>query len=141
MEYLAKILGTTMPIIGILVGAFIQSFFARRMESKKQSLTFKSQAYIDYLKAFSESAHIDHLQNEQIVSIFERAANAKNRIAIFGSEEVIEKLSSFIEKGENLGSSEAKSCFMALCMAMRKDHLERESKANLTSLAKIISGG
>lgn len=136
MENLAKILSSTMPIIGILVGAFIQSFFARRMESKKQALTFKSQAYIDYLKAFSESAHVDHLQNEQVVSIFERAANAKNRIAIFGSEEVIEALANFIEKGESLGSSEQKYCAKKKLQAFNNYQVIRNNKKNQVDAKK-----
>lgn len=129
-----------MPLIGLLVGALIQSYFARRMESNKQALTFKSQAYADYLKAFSESGYLSSNTKEERNLLHERAANAKNRIVIFGSDEVISKLSNFIKLGESLKTNESLKAFTELCSAMRKDYLGSEFEVNIQSLTTIIIG-
>ena len=141
MEMLIKILAAGMPIVGILVGATIQSYYSKRSDTKKQALTFKSQAYVDYLMCVSESARIGHMENSQISNLYSKAANAKTRIAVFGSKDVAKNLAEFIELGESINSNESASAFIGLCQAMREDYLDIESAPDMDSIISVLIGG
>lgn len=140
MEEFFKILTPILPIVGIIVGAAIQSFYSRKAENKKQVLASKTQAYVDCLECVSESAYLKELAGKERSELLAKAANAKNRICVYGSNEVISALAKFELAGAAIKSKETANIFINLCAAMREDHLLERNKASVEELATILVG-
>lgn len=140
MEELLKIITPILPIAGIVVGAAIQSFYSRRAENKKQVLLSKTQAYVDYLECISESAQLKSRDGKEINQLFAKAANAKSRICVYGSNDVISALAKFEDVGAAINSEENANVFIKLCAAMREDHLQEKNTASIKELESILVG-
>ena len=91
-----------LPVAGIIIGAFLHYLFTRDLELKKQTRILEMQAYSDYLKSVAAAAHLR--SDEDLRDAFRDAADAKSRIAIFGTEDVIKALAKFVSVGEALGA-------------------------------------
>ena len=91
------ILATLLPIIGIIIGATLQYIFSKSSETHKQHFISKNQAYIDYLKCVSDLANLAKFKNERNRNdILALTADAKTRICIYGSKDVIKHMADFI---------------------------------------------
>jgi hypothetical protein len=106
-----------LPLLGVVIGAALQSWFGRSAEREKQLETAKSQAYADYLRAVAAAAH--SRSDEDLRDALRAAADAKARIAVYGGSEVISALARFDESGANLGSAASRATFVALVTTMR----------------------
>lgn len=113
---LAVALTALLPIVGILIGAGLQYFFGRSLETNKHTQSQKGQAYADYLRAFSAIATVGR-SKEALSAV----ADAKTRICIYGSDQVVRGLANFERSGANTGSSESHKLVADLISAMRKD--------------------
>lgn len=107
-----------LPLIGLVVGAILQYWLSRASESRKQLELLQSQAYIDYLKAATKAAHAD--SKTAILSAQAEATDAKTRLAVYGSSEVIAALARFEEAGAVLDNPKALETFISLVGAMRQ---------------------
>src|SRR5881628_3341481 len=96
--------------LGVIVGASLQYFFMRLLEERKQRRSLQTKAYTDYIQAVAESRHMS-LYTEQ-ASIFARLADAKTRICLYGSPEVIARLAEFESKGGVIGDDHQQEAFM-----------------------------
>lgn len=104
-------LNAILPLVGVVVGAAVHSWFTRSSERDKHAGNLRSQAYVDYLRAVAEAAH--HGKDAR-----RNAADAKARIAVYGSAEVVTALARFEESGATLGQ-DGRGPFLALVAAMR----------------------
>jgi len=109
-----------LPIGGAIIGALMHYFFTRDLEIKKQIKILEMQAYSDYLRAVAACAH---LGSSEFVgdSPFLDAADAKSRIAVFGSSEVIKALARFEEVGPTLSNDDSITAFIDLISRMRSE--------------------
>ena len=88
----------------------------------------------------SESAYLKEGNSKERNQLLAKAVNAKNRICIYGSNEVISALAKFEQAGASINSKESAKIFVNLCEAMRDDHLEEKNKASFKELATILVG-
>src|SRR5437764_13652876 len=107
-----------LPLAGVVIGAAMQYWFSRTAESRKQIQLLQSQSYVDYLSAVSEAAHAQSLQDAGLARA--KAADAKARMAVYGTTSVISALARFEETGAALNTPEAEACFVAVVKAMRQ---------------------
>jgi hypothetical protein len=108
-----------LPLIGVVVGATMQYWLSRAAESRKQIQMLQSQCYVDYLRAVTKAKHaVSADANRSAVS---EMTDAKARMAVYGSADVIAALARFEEAGAVLESPKALKAFVAIVGAMRKE--------------------
>jgi hypothetical protein len=106
-------------------------FLSRRSETKKHLETLRTIAYVDFVRAVASSAVLqkgrhggppaseeDFLKGNELGMLF---ADAKARIALYGSKSVVTALAKFLRAGPVLDSPERAKEFIAICQKMRND--------------------
>lgn len=106
-----------LPLLGVIIGAALQSRLGRSAEREKHVEGLRAQAYADYLRSVAAAAHLR--SDEDLRDAHRDAADAKARIAVYGSNEVISALARFEESGAALGSAGSRTAFVALVTRMR----------------------
>jgi hypothetical protein len=119
---------------GVVVGASLQYLFTRFLEERRHRQSLQTEAYTDYIQAVAEARHID-LYTER-PSIFARLADAKTRICLYGSPEVIARLAEFESKGGVIGDDQQREAFMHLIEAMRGKSKLQTSQVELILLGE-----
>ncbi len=117
-----KIITAIAGIVGILLGAVTQYIFSQRAESTKHYQELRTKSYVDFIKATAMIAIAQKNQNS--AKEFDGAilmADAKARIAIYGSQKVVALISEFFRKHGALTSSDAYVTFTEIVAAMRAD--------------------
>jgi hypothetical protein len=100
-----------------MIGAALQFWFSRAAERMKHTESLRSQAYADYLRAVAAAAHLR--SDEDLRDAHRDAADAKARIAVYGSVSVISALARFAETGAVLTNGPPADAFLALVSSMR----------------------
>jgi hypothetical protein len=95
------------PLVGVFLGAALQFWFSRAAARDQHAATQRSAAYSDYLRAVAASAHLR--SDEEFRDALRDAADAKARIAVYGSDEVIAALASFERAGAVINERRATS--------------------------------
>lgn len=78
------------PLVGVVVGAAMQYWFSSSAEFRKQIQLVKSRSYVDYLQAVTRAAHARSPDAARSARI--DAADAKARMAVYGTSDVIAAL-------------------------------------------------
>src|SRR6266404_5430207 len=120
-------------VLGIVIGAILTFLFTRRHEYEKQKRLLITQAYFDYLRAVADAAHLNLESNE--AEIFARLADAKTRICLYGSHEVVILLAAFEKEGGVIGNAQQRHLFASLILAMRGN-----SKVPSSDLETVLFG-
>src|SRR5215213_8935134 len=107
----------TLPLIGVVLGAGLQFLLTRATAREQQTATLRSQAYADYLRAVAAAGHLR--SDEDLRDAHRDAADAKARIAVYGTVDVIKARARFEESGAVLSHSPASRAFVSLVSAMR----------------------
>jgi hypothetical protein len=102
-----------------LIGAVIGAALSRWTDRAKHHEELRSRAYADYLSAVAAAAHLRSDDDER--DAFRSAADAKARIAVYGSADVIHALARFEEAGGTLVSGPSVAAFVSLVAAMRPE--------------------
>jgi hypothetical protein len=90
---------------------------SRAATREQHAETLRSQAYADYLRAVAAAGHLR--SDDDLRDAHRDAADAKARIAVYGSTDVIKALSRFEEAGAVLSDGLAAKAFVSLVSAMR----------------------
>ena len=130
---------TILPLVGVLVGGFLQYVFTRHLDARRHHRDLRTQAYIDYLKSVSGLAHLNDPQGSQERDLLAGGADAKARICLYGSGEVIQAFAAFEQLGAMLSSPSEQGRFVAIIAAMRKDSGSK-SRANIEDLRLLLLG-
>ncbi|ESQ16707.1 MAG: hypothetical protein N838_11645 [Thiohalocapsa sp. PB-PSB1] len=138
MKELSKLGIAVLPIIGVILGASLQHFFSEDFEAGKQLASLRSGAYVDYLRAVSGLAQ--GRGGKQAETLLASAADAKARIAIYGSQSVIAKLAEFERLGAALDTRERGEAFLEMCVQMRKEGTRQEADTEKEELRLILFG-
>jgi hypothetical protein len=120
-------------VVGIVLGAILTFFLTRRQESEKHKRAMITQAYSDYLCGVAESAHLNLESNE--AEILAQIADAKARICLYGSPEVIALLAAFENAGASTVTPAQHELFASLVLTMRGD-----SKIQRADLETVLFG-
>ncbi|MEM3460111.1 MAG: hypothetical protein QXO24_02710 [Candidatus Micrarchaeaceae archaeon] len=117
-----EILAAVIGIIGVLVGSVAQYVFTRAQESVKHYRELRSQAYTDFIKAVAGIAisQKSDSRNREI-EFLSLLADAKSRIAVYGSKQVVESMADFFVHHSALDSPEALAAFATIVQKMRRD--------------------
>jgi hypothetical protein len=107
-----------LPLFGVVIGATMQYWLSRSAESRKQLQLLQSQCYVDYLRAVTKAAHANSQGDARLANA--EAADAKARLAVYGTPAVIAALARFEETGAVLDNPQTKAAFVALVAAMRQ---------------------
>ena len=108
-----------LTLVGIAVGSLLGYIFTRRNEFEKHKRMMVTQAYSDYLRGVAEGAHLNLDSNH--AQIMARVADAKARICLYGSPEVIASLATFENAGGAILNPQQHELFASLVLAMRGD--------------------
>lgn len=103
-------------MIGVALGAALQHYFGRALESRKQLTLQRSQAYADYFKAVALLAQCGRKPDYLAM-----VADAKVRVCMYGSPEVIKRLGEFEAAGAAVTTPLGNVAIIALLSEMRKD--------------------
>jgi hypothetical protein len=110
-----------LSILGVVVGAFMQNYFARQTHQEKHLLESRNTAYIDFLEAVSKVIAAQRMGNKQLeIEQLAQLAHAKARICIFGEEHVVRRLAAFWAAGATLETEQEILAFTRFCMDIRK---------------------
>ena len=124
-----------LPLLGVVVGAALHYWFSRTAESKKQVEILRRQSYADYLRAVANAAHAQSADARRAAAA--DAADAKARIAVYGSSSVVDALARFEEAGPILDNPTSVDCFLNLALAMRSER----DRPSIDSLRLVLVGG
>jgi hypothetical protein len=127
-------MSTLFALVSVFITASLTYLFTRSHENKKHLHLLQTEAYADYLRCVAEAAHIN-LQTDE-ANLFARAADAKTRICLYGSTDVVALLAAFERAGGATGNERQREAFTSLVTAMR-----RKSKVNSSDLNAILFGG
>lgn len=108
-----------LTLVGIIVGAVLAYLFTRSHENKRHLRLLQTAAYADYLRCVADSAHVNLRTDE--ANLFASAADAKTRICLYGSNDVIALLAAFERAGGATANEEQRAAFLRLVAAMRCD--------------------
>ena len=115
--------------VGIVVGASLQYFFTRVIEERRHKRDLMTRAYTDYLRSVSEAAHcLIQRQSGEGRKLLAQITDAKVRVCLYGSQEVVEKLAAFEKTGAVIRSESQRNAFVQLLRAMRtEDNISNRS--------------
>ena len=123
---LITILLPLLPIAGIIIGALLQFSLSRKNKDYESFSNLKYEAYKDYLKAVSIIARSQ--SEAEIATVHSKLADAKARIAIFGSKEVIQNIAELERVGAVLIKPEALDIFEKIVKEMRNSKIKVSDK-------------
>ena len=123
-----------LPVLGVVVGAVLQHMFARSKEREGQLALLRHQSYADFLKAVASAAR------SQAADVMTRAADAKARMAVYGSNAVLEKLAVFEESGASLTNDASKRAFIMMTEQMRAENSSNTLRLQDGVLAWVLFG-
>lgn len=109
-------------ILGLIVGATLQYVFTRHIENQRHIRDLRAKAYMDFLKAVCELANYQPKSNiSKRAAIAERTADAKARICLYGSADVIQAYSKWEQLAPQMASEDQQTAFINMVKFMRRD--------------------
>lgn len=122
-------------LVGVALGGGLQFFFGRALETRRQLTVQKTQSYVDYFKAVALLA-----QGGERKDSLALAADAKVRICIYGSSDVVEQLRRFEDVGATLTTPESHGVIVDLLKAMRRDTDKDARDLSDETLQRVLLG-
>jgi ABC-type tungstate transport system substrate-binding protein len=108
---------TLLSLGGVIIGALLQFLLSRKGKKDEYFLNLRYEAYKDYIKAV---AIIAASQSEsEMATVHSKLADAKARIAIFGSKKAVQSIAELEKIGAVLIKPEALSAFENIIKEMR----------------------
>jgi hypothetical protein len=140
MNGLPTFLAIVLPLAGVIAGASLQYVFSRFTEAHKELRRLRSEACVDYLRRVSESPWVpagDPIAQREFLS---GLTEAKIRLSVYGSAEVIDALADFEAEGAKIVTSRQRDLFLQIVWAMRKDTAAGRRTPKDQSLEAILMG-
>jgi hypothetical protein len=125
-----------LPLLGVILGAYIQHIFARSKQRTEQIELRRNEAYADFLRGIAALAH----NRSRTPSDMSLVADAKSRIAIYGSSEVVVRLGKFEEAGANLAQLDAVDAFLSAVEQMRREGFSSASALDMRFIRLLLFG-
>ena len=111
-----------LSFLGIITGAMLQYFFTRHLDNQKHYRELRTKAYTDYLKCVSEYANLGkQRQSQEGRELAAKTADAKCRIALYGSSSAISAFAEFERLGATMNTPEQCVIFTRMVSIMRND--------------------
>lgn len=111
-----------LPFLGVIIGAALQYFFTRHLDSQKHHREVRTKAYTDYLRCVSDHANLrPQRQSQEGKELSARTADSKCRICLYGSSEAIGAFAEFERLGATMNTPEQCAAFSHMVEVMRND--------------------
>jgi hypothetical protein len=136
----SPLLTAILPIVGVVVGAALQFLFARSSQDRAHTTGLRTQAYVDYLRAVAQMARGRAGDPKRHAEVSGQAADAKARICLYGSDQVVHQLAQFDDTGAVLNTRESTAEFIALCRLMRSESQKGDTMETTRSLGIVLFG-
>jgi len=107
--------------IGIVIGAALQYVFTRHLDNLRVRRDARTKAYTDYLRCVSEHANPDQMRSSDGHDLGARTADAKCRICLYGSSQVVAAFAQFERLGATMNSQQQQAAFTQMVTIMRHD--------------------
>jgi len=107
--------------IGIVIGAALQYVFTRHLDNLRAHRDARTKAYTDYLRCVSEHANLDQMHSSDGHELGARTADAKCRVCLYGSSQVVAAFAQFERLGATMNSQEQQAAFTRMVTIMRHD--------------------
>lgn len=140
MNGLPAFLAIVLPLAGVIAGASLQYVYSRFMEAHKELRRLRSEACVDYLRRVSESPWVPVGDSAEQREFLSGLTEAKIRLSVYGSAEVIDALADFEAEGAKIVTSRQKDLFLRIVQAMRKDSAGGRRTPKAQSLDAILMG-
>ncbi len=134
-----KLVVALIGLVGVLASALVQYYLGRQAEAKKKTVEIRAQAYLDLINSVSEIAGSAKHEVERSLEQLQKLTQAKNRVVLIGSDEVIKAVNSFWMEYGSLDSEESFAAFSLIVSAMRKD-LTGKSSLPINLLSEALFG-
>ncbi len=128
-----------LSIFGLVIGATLQYLFTRHHENQRYLRELRTQTYLDYLKGVADMAHLNDPIGSQERDATARVADAKARICLYGSRDVIGAFAVFEKLGATVQSSPQREAFVGMILAMRRDSVNT-SVPRVEDVATVLLG-
>jgi len=126
-------------LFGIVIGASLQHFFSRHLDSLRAHRDLRTKAYTDYLHCVSEHANPDQMASSDYHELEARTADAKCRICLYGSSRAIAAFAQFERLGATMRSPEQRETFTRMVAIMRSDSTS-SAKVAASDLQAVLLG-
>ena len=132
------------PIFSVIIGALIAYLSTLHLESRKQLMNQRVQAYADYMRALATSATIksfdikEQVRNQQETARL--ATDAKMRMCVYASPSVIRCIGRFEAAGANANTKEGRDAILQLAKEMRQDLAVKGKKVSNLEFRAFIFG-
>ena len=127
------------PIITVMLGAILTFLFARRSARLQERLKLTTEAYLDFWKAVVEIAmaqkNADRDREKEGSCLL---ANAKGRICMYGTPEVVHELAEFWRHGGRIENPDAIARFVRVFYAMRRCAKNGRSAPAFQDLSQLL---
>lgn len=109
------------PLLGVVIGALLQSYFNRRNQKDTRLDEWRNAAYADFLNAvFAVATAQRHGKRDIVTEQLARLSDAKARICVYGDANVIHSISVFWQHGATLQTELELLAFTRVCLAIRE---------------------
>jgi hypothetical protein len=109
-----------LPIFTLLLGGFFQHCLTRAAKENERITDLRVKAYCDFIAATAREIYMRQAGMDTLAVRTERH-DARNRVCIFGSDEVIKALAVYERQGVNEPRANKQNYYLCLCQAMRAD--------------------
>jgi hypothetical protein len=139
-DLLASIESFLWPVSGIVIGAALQYYASKAFDERKTRRHSRTQTYADFLRGSAGLAiaqadgDTERMKEYRIL-----LTDAKARITIYGSKEVILATAEFFRAGGTLDTHRQMELYLSICEQMRKEGLPRES-ARSDDMSQLLFG-
>ncbi len=126
--------------IGIVIGACLQYVFTRHLDNLRAHRDARTKAYTDYLRCVSEHANPDQMHSSDGHDLGARTADAKCRVCLYGSSQVVAAFAQFERLGATMNSQEQQAGFTRMVSIMRHDSAGSDG-VTASDLQAVLLGG
>lgn len=113
--------------LGVVIGASLQYFFSRHLDSLRAHREARTKAYTDYLRCVGELAFPSQLESSDGHELNARTADAKCRVCLYGSTLAISAFARFERLGATTTTPEQRAAFTQMVKIMRVDSASSKS--------------
>jgi hypothetical protein len=124
------------PVLTYVAGLLTATYISRRTDKLRQLEATRTAAYADFMRGvvgfvltqpdkLGDQEHCEEVRKYRILT-----ADAKARIAIYGSKAVVSSMADFFRGGSIIDSPERISAFVTVCEKMRADSVSEKQLTN-----------
>ena len=123
-----------LAFLGVVIGAILQHWLLKNSTRESSLREERQKAYSNFLQGVALQATSPGMEALTMV------ADAKSRIAIYGSDLVIGRLAAFQSAGPNLDNRKSIDAYLNLVLSMRADGYKKQSCIGAEDLKIILFG-